>query len=228
MNEIRRKNKKGDASIRERIYITLRDQICYGILNPGERLIESNLSKQFNSSRSPIREALRQLESEDLVTFERNKGITVSKLSIKTVDEIYNIRSVLEGYAAGLAVKNIREKDLKKLTNLNNNIVEMIKSNSIKKWIALDSEFYFLLYKLSGNNNLKLTIEQLNRRIFRYKIIIVNIPGHNDNYIEMHKKILDACANKNEKMAEESRKQHLLKVKEILLGYLKAFEGYVG
>ena len=87
-------------SIREKIYQKVRDRITYGFLNPGERLIEENLVKEFKVSRTPIRESLRQLENEGLITFERNKGFTVSKLSPKQVDEIYQLPWILEGYAA--------------------------------------------------------------------------------------------------------------------------------
>lgn len=104
--------------LKETIYQKIRDDITYGILSPGERLIESKLGEEFGASRSPVREVLHQLVSEGLATFERNKGITVSRLSIKQVDEIYNLRIVLESFAAGLTAARTREKDIQYLLTL--------------------------------------------------------------------------------------------------------------
>src|SRR4030043_2088390 len=100
-------------SLREKIYQAVRDDITYGRLSSGERLVESMLVERFRASRSPIREALRQLVSEGLITFERNKGITVSKLSTREVDEIYTLRWLLESYAARLTAGKATKKDLK-------------------------------------------------------------------------------------------------------------------
>ena len=73
-------------SLRDKIYKKLKTQITQGLLSPDERLIEDRLTREFKASRSPIREALRLLESEGLLTLERNRGISVAKLSIKQVD----------------------------------------------------------------------------------------------------------------------------------------------
>ena len=92
-------------SVRETIYEAIRDEITYGELLPGERLTEKELSEKFKASRSTIRECLRQLESEALLTYASHKGFTVSKLSIKQVEEIYNLRGLLESYATRLTAE---------------------------------------------------------------------------------------------------------------------------
>jgi len=98
--------------LKETIYQKIRDDITYGMLSPGERLIESKFAEEFGASRSPVREVLHQLVSEGLATFEKNKGITVSRLSIKQVDEIYNLTIVLESFAAGLTATRTRKKSV--------------------------------------------------------------------------------------------------------------------
>ena len=118
-----------EKSLRERIYQEIRDQITYCKLNPGERLVESNLMIQFGASRRPIREALRQLYSEGLLTFEKNKGYTVSKLSLKQVDEIYSIRWLLESYAARLTAEKATKKDVVFLDGLNKKLHQAANKN---------------------------------------------------------------------------------------------------
>ena len=101
-----------NKSVREKIYETIRDDIAFGKLAPGERLTEKELAERFHSSRNTIRESLRQLVSEALLNFEPHRGFRVSKLSIKQVNEIYSLRGLLESYATGLTAKKITEKQV--------------------------------------------------------------------------------------------------------------------
>jgi DNA-binding GntR family transcriptional regulator len=78
-------------TLRNIIYQSIRDDITYGRLSPGERLLENQLAEQFKASRSPIREALRQLEAEGLITFDTRKGISISKLSVREVMKSSNV-----------------------------------------------------------------------------------------------------------------------------------------
>ena len=112
-----------EKSIRQDTYEKIRDDITFGSLMPGERLTEKKLSEIYKVSRSPIRESLRQLESEGLISFERNKGIEVSKLSEKEVEEIYNLRELLESYAVGVAAGKMGAKDINYLKGLHKKMV---------------------------------------------------------------------------------------------------------
>lgn len=104
--------KERNLSLREGIISKIREDIIYGRVRPGERFIESRLSEQFNTSRTPIREALWQLESEGLIEFERYRGITISKLTLNEIDELFTIRALLESFAAGLAGGRAVKKDV--------------------------------------------------------------------------------------------------------------------
>lgn len=101
-------------TLRERILETIRDAILKGSLKPGEKVAEPELAERFGISRTPIREAFRQLESEGYLTVIPRKGAVVAALSEKDVDEFYAIKSILEGYAAELAATRLSEKDIEK------------------------------------------------------------------------------------------------------------------
>lgn len=212
-----------EKSVREKIYHELREQITYCRLNPGERLVEANLASNFNSSRSPIREALRQLESEGLITFARNRGYTVSKLSVKQVDEIYNIRWLLEGYAARLSAEKASKSDVQYLSDLNGKLKEAVRENDLKGWLQANTLFHTFFYENCGNENLCNILKTLQLRIHRYKFIIISIPGHFQTYLNQHHGILKACKNNDGEAAEQYMKHHIRTIKEILIPHLSNF-----
>jgi DNA-binding GntR family transcriptional regulator len=210
-------------SLREKIYGKIRDDITYGALSPGERLVEDTLAKRFRASRSPIREALRQLESEGLIEFERNKGITVSKLSIKQVDEIYSIRWLLESHATRLCAEKATKNNVLYLRDLHEKLKAAAKAYDLRNWLDNNTLFHNFLSDHSGNSNLIAILDILKRRIYRYKYMIVRIPGHFGEYIRHHEGIVRGCQKNDGAMAEKYMKLHLEKIKEVLIDYLQTF-----
>jgi len=210
-------------SLRERIYLEIRDEITLGNLKPGERLTEDKLSKQFKASKTPIREALRQLESESLIVFERNRGITVSKLSIKQVKEIYGLRSLLEGYAARLFCERATEKDLAYLRDLHKSLERVNKAHSIKEWVHYNNLFHAYIIERTSNDNLNSVVDTLKRRVYRLSYIGATIPGKLDEYLKTHEKLIEACEKKDGDMAEKYMKRHIEDIKDFLIGILTTF-----
>jgi len=209
--------------LRKHIYETIRDRITYGQLNPGERLTESGLAASFKASRSPIREALRQLESEGLISAERNKGITVSKLSLAEVDEIYSLRGLLESHAARLTAERATREDVKLLRDLQEKLKKAAKKFDLEGWLRTNTLFHDFLEEHCGNSNLIPILQTLKRRTYRYKYVIIRIPGHFEEYLEQHEGILRGCSKRDGELAEKFMKQHLATIKEVTTSYLKEF-----
>ena len=212
-----------EESIRERIYKEIRDQITFCRINPGERLVESALANEFNASRSPIREALRQLESEGLLKFKRNKGYTVSKLSVNQVDEIYNIRWLLESYATRMTAEKAGKREVQYLKGLNKKLRDDAMKKDLKGWLFHNTLFHTFFYEHCGNANLRAILETLHLRIHRYKFIIIRIPGYFKLYLDQHERILRACRNRDGEAAEKYMKLHMQTVKEVLMNHLNSF-----
>ena len=207
-------------SLREKIYEKIRDDITFGKFAPGERLIEDRLAEEFKASRSPIREALRQLESEGLILFERNRGITIARLSIKQVDEIYTLRWLLESYAARLTAERFAKKDTPYLKDLQENLRVAAKNMDLRDWLHNNRLFHNFLSNHCGNSNLIQVLENLNRRVYRYHYITVSISGHFEIYLGHHEGMLRGCENNDGEMAEKYMKLHLKTIKDILINHL--------
>lgn len=215
--------KRMTKSTREKIYEKVRDRITYGYLNPGERLIEESLVKEFKVSRTPIRESLRQLENEGLISFERNKGFTVSKLSPKQVDEIYKLRWLLEGYACGLTAEKATERDLTHLNQVHEKLQGMVQEKDLMGWLQFNSLFHDYLYDHCGNGNLISIIKIIQRRIYRYKYITISIPGYMERYLQQHEGIIRGCEKNDGEMAETCMRDHLETVRTVLLEHLNKY-----
>src|SRR5574340_89251 len=106
-------------TLRERIVDFIKDAIISGTLKPGERVPEQEIAENFGISRTPIREAFRQLESEGFITVTPRKGAVVSPITDRDVSEFYDIKSLLEGYAARTACAKLTSREIKRLETLN-------------------------------------------------------------------------------------------------------------
>jgi len=211
-------------SLRETIYERIRDDITFGKLFPGQRLTEAVLADTLKASRSPVREALRQLETEGLITFERNKGIEVSRLSTKQVDEIFDIRMVLEGYAAYLTVeRGLTEQDWQYLDKLNKSLQQDADKNDEQAWFEHNAGFHNFFRCHSGNRNLEQLISMLERRVYRYKYMSVSFPDQLKYYLEQHNNIIKACKKKDPDLVRVRMQEHLIYVKGVIGEYLKRF-----
>ena len=210
-------------SVRQNIYEAVRDRITYGELHPGERLVEADLVREFKSSRSPVREALRLLESEGLITAENHKGIYVSKLSVKDIEEIYDLRCLLESYAARLTAEQKNKETVAQLTEIHHKLIDAAAKIDLEQWLINNTLFHECIDESCGNQNLISMIQTLKRRISRYKYMVIRVPDLLATYLEQHDKILQAISSGNGKMAEKYMRQHLEFVKEALLSNLSKF-----
>jgi len=213
-------------SVREKIYLSIRDDITHGKLAPGERLVEFKLAERFKASRSPIREAMRQLESEGLIQFEPNKGFTVSKLSPKELEEIYNLRSLLESYAARLGAERANKTQIKHLKEIHQELRTAARNSDVQGWIDNNILFHDFFLENSENGNLRQVVEMLKRRVNWYQYMIVLIPSHYKAYLEHHEAILKACETNEGGMAEKFMKLHIDAIKQVLLNHLSQFPAF--
>src|SRR3989338_1581452 len=111
-------------TLRERIVDFVKDAVLKGRLRPGERVPEQEIAQSLGISRTPIREAFRQLESEGFISVAPRKGAVVSPITDKDVKEFYEIKSLLEGFAARTACPKLTDKDIRRLEALNAQIAK--------------------------------------------------------------------------------------------------------
>jgi DNA-binding GntR family transcriptional regulator len=213
-------------SLHNDIYDKLKKAIIYGELSPGEKISEIEYAKKVNTSRTPIREAFRKLQMEGYITASPNKGAYVSKLPPEEIENIYNVISLLEGYAAELATGKINKADLTKLRGFQKKLVFYASKKKYRDYIEENTKFHNFITQLSGNNCLTKTVTELRARIYRYRLTSVTIPGYLEKYASDHAKIIESIAKKDSVLARKCLTGHVDFVKEVLVNFLRENPGF--
>jgi len=194
---------------RGQIYKAIKTDITSGRIKPGERLLETKLAAQFGVSRTPIREVIRQLESERLVTVEKRKGAIITKLSVAEVDEIYSLRIILEGHATSLAVKRLGERERKALREFRKAFIECMKSAKYAEWLEAGIRFHSFFAKNCGNLTLYKIIDDLRSRVHRYQFIVTTNMDSITRHTREHVDIIDAALKNDPELTRRKMEKHL-------------------
>ncbi len=212
-------------TLREKILETIREAILNGTLKPGEKVAEPELAERFGISRTPIREAFRQLESEGYLTVVPRKGAVVTALSERDVQEFYAIKSILEGYAAELAAKKLSEKELEKLETINKYLKQLAHKGDVKTFYKSHNEFHEIFLKAADNSKLYELIRQLGMKFNRLRITSLSVNGRMAISVAEHDKLLDAFRRHDGKAAEELVKKTAAIGGKVLLESLAYSQG---
>jgi len=195
--------------LREIVLETLRQAITDHILKPGERLMEVQLAEELGVSRTPVREAIRQLELEGFVVMIPRKGAYVADLTNKDVAEVMEIRAALEGLAASLAAERISAEELEQLERLLVDVAEIVKTQDVKLLVEADTKFHDVIYQASRNTRLVQIVSNLREQIQRFRTTSLAYPGRMRHTLEEHKKIVDAIARGDVKRARIMAIDHI-------------------
>jgi len=209
--------------LRERIADRLRSDIVKGVYADGERLVEPKLAEMLGISRTPIREALRQLENEGFVEIVPRKGAVVKKLTLKDIDDLYAIKANLEGLAARQATENISEKDIEKLKSINEKFYRISsgKTNIIEEYLKYNLDFHNMFIVLSKNHKLIEILKGLDKNFQRLKSILVSKSDRAEEARKEHEEIIKAFATKDPDLAEKTVRWHIENGWEYLRSKLK-------
>ncbi len=197
-----KKFKEKHLTLREKILESIRDAIISGAMTPGSRVSEPELAERFGISRTPIREAFRQLESEGYLKVIPRKGAVVSAYTPKDIEEFYAIKSILEGYAARLACSRLTEKEIDRLLAINNRLAELNILSDVKQFFKVHSDFHDLFIKAADNDKLREMINLLVTRFQRLRLMSISRPGRMAVSVEEHEKIIAAFRERNCEAAE--------------------------
>ncbi|TFI47867.1 GntR family transcriptional regulator [Diaphorobacter sp. DS2] len=195
-------------SIRERVYLHIKDLILDGEFKAGDRLVERELAERLNISRTPIREALFRLESQGFVKTVPRKGVIVADISEKEIIEVFTILSSLEVLAAKLAVQKLDDEMKNKFTGSIKKVQEFL-NNPEEDAAELHRELNHLLYSSAKNVKLYEMLSGLSDYIRAFAKIGHKNPGRAKQSMEEHLKIMEAIVNKEMEMAEYLTKIHI-------------------
>jgi len=196
----------------------LREAITKGQLRGNDPLPQGEIAAQLKVSHIPVREALRQLESEGLVTYQANRGATVTALSPAEIREIYEIRAIVETAAVRQATPRLTADELVRAGDI---LARAEKEGDGAVWGTLDVEFHLLVYDLDDRPRFRDLIEGLLRRVDRYWLSHGLMLKHRDTFDREHRALLDAIVARDGGLAAEVLDAHLVGACDLLIAGLK-------
>jgi DNA-binding GntR family transcriptional regulator len=214
----------------DKIHIQLRQQIVDRLIPPGTKVTESQLFKRWKVSRTPIREVLRRLESEGLVSSTPFRGFMVNSVSMEDVKYIYTIKISLEGLAGRLATPVV-VNDPKKLRIIRNLVREMeicSKKMDVKGYSQKNLEFHVSIWDWCGNFWLTRMLNNLSSQLNRFIVTALHVPNRMERSVKEHRKVLEVFESGNAKAAEKALANHFKKALEDLIRELVRKSEYGG
>ncbi len=203
----------------KKVYRVLKSKIIKGSFKPGDKLLESRIAKQLGVSRTPVREALRQLAAAGFVKMIPNQAIIVNDISIKDLREVLQIRGVLEGLAAWLAAFLITKEKIKVLETCNENMEKFIRKNNVLAVGKESDKFHSVILEVCGNNRLIKIRKNLADQIYKYRNISLHIPGRLESALKEHREITEALKQGDADKADTLSKKHIANVLEYILSH---------
>ncbi len=201
---------KKHQTLREQIVASLRDSIIKGELNPGQKLTEPELAERLGISRTPIREAFRQLESEGFLTVIPRRGAVVSRITRKEIDDFYELKSLLEGYAARMAAEKITRKGIEKLQKINEQLEQLAEKGDVESFFWKNDEFHKTFISFCDNEKLLEFREHMVQRFMRFRLEALSVPGRLMNSVRQHRTIIRALSRRDGRLAEAVVLEHAL------------------
>lgn len=197
-------------SLRGRVFNRIREDILSGKYLKSEELKENTIGLELGVSRTPVREALRQLELEGLVNIIPNKGAYVTGISEKDIHDIYVIRSYLEGLCAKWACEHITQQQIEALEEVIFLSEFHLKKEHYEQILELDNKFHELIYEASGSKILEHVLSDFHHYVQRMrKITLSRMERVSDSNAE-HTAILEAIRKRDGELAERLAHEHII------------------
>lgn len=206
--------------LRENTYSTLKASILDGTIRPGTPLSEIGLAQQFQTSRSPVREALGRLEQEGYVSRKVNGRIVVTILDETELEQLYEVRSALEGLAAARAAKRVNGLMLDELAERVRQMSERASAGDVAGSLSEGERFHEIILESSGNVPLRNMVRGLRSQINRYRSAIA-VRRNQRARAQEHKKILKALETRDPETAERAMRDHIEQSAQSLLTQMR-------
>lgn len=202
-------------SLREQIYRALKRAIATLELEPGQRLKDSDLAEQFGVSRTPVREALRQLEDEGLVETIPGSLTRVKELNIEEARQAFTVVAALHALAARLAVPLLEERDLELMEERNEAFRVALEAGDILAAVDADDEFHDVILTASGNKEISVALERVVPKIRRLEFSKFGSFEALMSY-EQHNSIIETCRKGDAQEVSRLLEAHWMKLEEVL------------
>jgi DNA-binding GntR family transcriptional regulator len=212
-------------TIREKIYIELKNDIIYGKVAPGQSFLESDLVERFKCSRAPIREALQQLKSERYLESGNKKSATIPRLSLKKFEEIFDVRMALECYAFENISNQFNKIHLKNIIQLQDKMEKNSLNDDYIAYVENNKNFHLAFAKILNNETLQEYINDLINRVNVYHPYI-NAFGNMSKWVSEHSEIIGAIRKADFHTAKSRLRNHLKASKKAYIDIIQRLPGY--
>lgn len=204
-------------SLGNKIFLKLQEQILSGELQSGDALVEIKISKQYSVSRTPVREAIIQLEREGLVEIIPHKGAYVIGISQKDINDIYSIRVLIEGLATRWATENITDDQIEELRE----VLELEEFYTVKKnnknISKIDYKFHKLIYKASKSKTLIFILKMLHFFTKNARELAIEDPVRAKESLQEHLNIFYEIEKRDKEKAEEAMIEHVKNARDSMI-----------
>ncbi|MDS9471540.1 GntR family transcriptional regulator [Sporosarcina pasteurii] len=209
------------TSITAQVTDAIRTAIITGEYEPGKQLSEAALSQYFKISRTPVREALKQLEREGLVEIIPRVGTCVLKPTEKELDELFTVKEAMEGLAAGILAEKGDLKVIGKVREAVSFMEEAVQKKDHNKFVEANNLFHQAIMDGANNSKLSYVFNLLINQIpyNRYVYLSIEVPNRLEISLKEHQIILEAILSKDRERAEKAMREH---VRESAIGLKKA------
>lgn len=188
----------------------LRDQIIRGEIAEGTQLLQDAIATQYQVSKIPVREALRQLEAEGLITIVPNRGAVVPALSPDDIDELFSIRSLLEPEVLKRSIPHLTEEDFSQAEAILKTFVdELRRDDHVSGWGRLNWEFHSALYSKANQPRFMATIRNINNSGERYTRLQLYLTHGIKRANEEHHRLLELCRERDVTVACKLLREHI-------------------
>ncbi|MBO4903216.1 MAG: GntR family transcriptional regulator [Lachnospiraceae bacterium] len=206
-------------TLKQKIYETLKKEISGGVYSPGTQMHEQELAERFQSSRSPVRETLRQLVSDGLLVEFPNRGVFVKKYTAKDIEDIFDLRTLLENYAIR-HIDNVSPENLRILNRALEDLEACHKAGNLEDYIAEDAKLHHKIVSMSKNNLVISTYERTADMMQQFRIYSLKSLQRFHESVDEHTQIIRALLDDDREEAVRINSKHLLLAKEAIITYL--------
>ena len=210
--------------LRDVVFNTLRQAILRGELKPGERLMEIHLANKLGVSRTPIREAIRKLELEGLVTMIPRRGAEVAQITEKSMNDVLEVRRAMDALCVELACDRITPEELQDLKKACDTFEAAVKTDDIKQIAQADVAFHDIIYAATDNRRLIQLLNNLREQMYRYRIEYLKKKECYPQLLEEHQTIIDSIESRDKDRATQITGQHIKNQAEAVVDTIREKE----
>lgn len=210
-----------EISLRDQVANNIRRAIDAGALKPGERLVEADIAAQMGTSRAPVREAIRLLEQEGLVTNVPRRGSFVIELDHKDIEEIFSLRSVIEVLAVRQALPRLTQEDLDGLQDLVDEMIKAAEERDMTRLVDSDLEFHQRIVHIADHSRLLDVWQRMYTQLRLFLAMKDQLYDNPRDVADTHIPLLQALRSGDVETAHQVINNHIIQAGDLLLSSIK-------